>query len=129
MLTRVLNLMAAGGMTLLSMPAIFEHVKGINWGAIIFYILVCIWLAGAIGLCFNKKLGWVISLTVAWVIFILSLWLFIGGFSIMDRATDPTDGIGYMIVFALFGLMFSTVLTFGLFRIRKSCFYKPDQCP
>ena len=129
MLTRVFNLMAAGAMTLFSAAALFEPSRTFALGAIIFFFLNTIWLTGAIGLCLNKKFGWLICISVALIMLTCSLWLFIGGYSVKDLAKDPTDGIGYMILFGLFGSTISACLIVGLIRIRKSCFQINSQFP
>jgi hypothetical protein len=41
------------------------------------------------------------------------------GLRLMPVAQDPTDGIGYMVIMGVLGLLFSTPVLIGLFLLRR----------
>jgi hypothetical protein len=51
-----------------------------------------------------------------------SITSFYTGWSLLPVASDPTDGIGYMLLTGILGLVLSLPLIIGLICIRKTCF-------
>ena len=121
--------MFAGGLSLIAFTSMLKGVRQLEWFSVLFLLLFAGWLTGAIGLFFNSRLAWLASLLGAGLFLTVSICGFCFAYARIPQATDPTDGIGYALVFTAIGFILSLFLTFGLFRIRKSCFQKPDQLP
>ena len=51
--------------------------------------------------------------------FSLSITMFAAGLRLMPIAQDPTDGIGYMVIMGVLGLLFSIPVLIGLFLLRR----------
>lgn len=74
-----------------------------------------IWLAGAIGLYRGKAWAWYASVLGVTVMFVENIALFAQAYGLMPVASDPTDGIGYMLMFGLGGACVSLPLLISLF--------------
>ncbi|OGV64692.1 MAG: hypothetical protein A2283_15840 [Lentisphaerae bacterium RIFOXYA12_FULL_48_11] len=79
-----------------------------------------IWLAGAIGLYRAKAWAWYASVLGVAIMFVESVALFVSGYALLPVATDPTDGIGYMLIFGFGGVLLSLPLLIAFFWKRKS---------
>ena len=112
---------------LIAFTSTLKGVRHLEWFSILFLLLFAGWLAGAVGLFLNSRLALLFSLLGAGLFFTISICGFCFVFAKVPEASDTTDGIGYALIASVMGFILSLLLTFGLFRIRKSCFQKPDQ--
>jgi len=122
MITRVFNLILASGLALLTFPALFKGVGRFDWTAVLFPLVAVCWLAGAIGLFFRSRLAWCGSLLGVGTMAASSITMVLTAWRLMPVASDPTDGIGYMLILGFMGLVLSLPAIVGLILIRKTCF-------
>lgn len=121
-ITRILNLILAGGITRLTFSALFGEGRHFDWTTVLFPLVVVCWSAGAVGLFFNSRLAWCGSLLGLGTMAASSLAITFTAWRVTPTASDPTDGIGYMMMIGIGGLLVSLPMIVGLIRIRKTCF-------
>lgn len=119
MITRVLNLILALLASLFFVLATLRDASSFDVSTILFMLIPLCWLSGAIGLFFRNRLAWCVSLLGVGIMFSGALTMFAVGLKLMPVAQDPTDGIGYMIILGVLGLLLSTPVLIGLFLLRQ----------
>jgi hypothetical protein len=120
MFTRVINLVLAAVTTLFAILDIVEFPP--TFELVLFTVIAPCWFAGAIGLLFRHRLAWCASLLGVGTLLCSSLTMFASGIVLSPVAQDPTDGIGYMLIFGFIGSLLSLAVIIGLFRMRKDLF-------
>ena len=119
MITRVLNLILALLACLLFIMPVASGSSSLGISAVLFMLLPLCWLAGAVGLFFRKRMAWCVSLLGVGLMFAGAVTMLAVGLILMPVAQDPTDGIGYMVIMGVLGLLFSTPVLIGLFILRR----------
>ena len=119
MITRVLNLILALLTSLLFVLPAAKSFRPPDIGFLLMVLLSLCWLAGAVGLFFRNRLAWCASLLGVGLMFSGAVTMFAVGLSLVPIARDPTDGIGYMVIMGVLGLLLSVPVLIGLFLLRR----------
>jgi hypothetical protein len=119
MITRVLNLILAFLASLLFVLPVATDPRPPDVGSVLRMLLPLCWLAGAVGLSSRNRLAWCASLLGVGLMFSAAVTMFAVGLRLMPIAQDSTDGIGYMLILGVLGLLFSTPVLIGLFLLRR----------
>lgn len=135
MITRVLNLLLALLTSLLFVLPAVREPQSLDVISTLFMLFPLCWLAGAVGLYFRNRLAWCASLLGVGLMFSGAVTMFAVGLRLMPAAQDPTDGIGYMVIMGVLGLLLSTPVLIGLFLLRRKwmrserAIAEPDAAP
>ena len=119
MITLVFNLILALLASLLFVLRFAFGSPPASVGSVLFMLILLFWLAGAVGLFFRNRFAWCASLLGVGLMFSGAVTMFVVGLRLSPIAQDPTDGIGYMVITGVLGLLFSTPVLIGLFLLRR----------
>ncbi|HLP77939.1 MAG TPA: hypothetical protein VK327_13585 [Candidatus Paceibacterota bacterium] len=122
MITRAFNLIFASGMAFLTYDTVVKSVGQFDWTVVIFALVAIFWLTGAVGLFFRSRLAWCGSLLGVGTMLSGSITMVCTGWRLMPVSSDPSDGVGFMLIFGFLGLVFSLFLIVGLLGQRSACF-------
>lgn len=123
MAVKIYNLLLASCTMLLvgmSMMDTREPINQFDCQSILLLLSAPVWLAGAVCLFLAKPWAWYASVLGAAVMLAMNAVTFASGLVLAPIATDPTDGIGYMIIIGIGGIALSLPLVISLFWTHQS---------
>jgi hypothetical protein len=115
MIIKIINVVFASVITLISLSTFIDNFGKYDWLGILVLMIILLWFAGAIGLLLNKKSGWYTSLIGA--IYYIKISIFQIGYTYPNLKNSSNLRI---FILGIIGLVLSLVLIIGLFLIRKS---------
>jgi hypothetical protein len=125
MFVRFFNLLLACCVAFPTFSALHEASGALDATTILFALVSVCWLAGAIGLYFGGRLAWYGSLLGVGTLSASSLAMVYTAWRLTPFADDPSDGIGFMMIIGVLGLITSLPVGFGLIYRRRILISRP----
>lgn len=118
MRTRVANLVLAFGNALV-VEDMFRSSSGHRGGVLIAISLFApVWLAAALGLFFKSRVAWGLCVIGVGTMLAASITSLGEALILMPTSTDPSEGVGALLIVGTFGIIVCLPVAFGMIRMR-----------